>query len=306
MESFKPPCRFNPNADENFVQAWKDWKTEFTFYLIATEKSAVADNVKVGMLLCAMGPQWIKVYTKFDWNAGGDKDKLDCVLEKFDKHIEPKKLLKSYITRFQQRVQTPNETVTDYIQAVRELASHCELGALEESQVCLQISNGVRDPKLKEKLWEDDLTLTQLAKKCNFFDQAAETRKLTTTETHVHAVHTQRGRNQSKGRGQGNDRGQRNDRGYAEKTYQGQGQRPGRSKYRGAYRGAHPPPEGRSDVRLQRQLDCGDCGKSHGPQQSRLPTTVPQMWKNRTLCTRLQSKTSVCMRSILDPGGPVV
>ena len=137
MESFKPPCRFNPNADENFVQAWKDWKTEFTFYLIATEKSAVADNVKVGMLLCAMGPQWIKVYTKFDWNAGGDKDKLDCVLAKFDKHIEPKKLLKSYITRFQQRVQSPNETVTDYIQAVRELASHCEFGALEESQVCV-------------------------------------------------------------------------------------------------------------------------------------------------------------------------
>ena len=118
MESFKPPCRFNPDADENFVQAWKDWKTEFTFYLIASEKSAVSDNVKVGMLLCAMGPQWIKVYTKFDWNAEGDKDKLDCVIANFDKHIEPKKLLKSYITRFQHRVQTPNDTVTDYIQAV--------------------------------------------------------------------------------------------------------------------------------------------------------------------------------------------
>ena len=108
------------------------------------------------MLLCAMGPAYTKVYNKFTFTNNDQKKKI--VLEKFDSYFELKKLVKSYITRFQQRVQEPQETVAEYISALRDLASHCEFGALEDRQVAIQISNGVRDTKLK-KLWEDDLDL---------------------------------------------------------------------------------------------------------------------------------------------------
>ena len=48
--------------------------------------------------------------------------------------------MKSYITRFQQRVKEPTEG-PEYISALRDLASHCEFGELEDRQVVIQISN---------------------------------------------------------------------------------------------------------------------------------------------------------------------
>ena len=125
---------------------------------------------------------------KFTFTNNDQKKQLKIVLEKFDSYFEPKKLVKSYITRFQQRVQEPHEAVTEYISAMRDLASHCEFDELEDRQVAIQISNGVRDTKLKEKLWEDDLDLDQVTKKCNSFEQSKETRKLCAREAQVPAV----------------------------------------------------------------------------------------------------------------------
>ena len=73
--------------------------------------------------------------------------------------------LKSYTTHFHQRSQGATESLSDYITAVRELASHCEFGALEERKICTRISNGVRNSKLKEKLWESDLDFGAIVQK---------------------------------------------------------------------------------------------------------------------------------------------
>ena len=32
---FKPPGTFRPNADENVMQAWKEWKQQFQLFLTA-------------------------------------------------------------------------------------------------------------------------------------------------------------------------------------------------------------------------------------------------------------------------------
>ena len=79
---------------------------------------------------------------------------------------------------FQARVQRDNESVTQYITAVKELATHCEFGSLKDRQISLQISNGVRDIKLKEKLWEDDLSLDKLLHKCSVYEQLLDTKKM--------------------------------------------------------------------------------------------------------------------------------
>ncbi|KAJ8035031.1 hypothetical protein HOLleu_22108 [Holothuria leucospilota] len=136
----------------------KDWKEQFELYLIASHKVTKSDVVKVGILKYSMGPEWIKVANKFTYAAAGDDKKLHKVIQKFDKYFEPKKLVQPYVTRFNKRDQLPSKTLSDYITAIRELASHCEFGALEESQICIRLSNGVRDEKLKEKLWEDGLS----------------------------------------------------------------------------------------------------------------------------------------------------
>ena len=295
--AFKPPDRFSPGLDVNIPQAWADWRQEFEYYLIAAEKTEAENKTKVGMLLCSMGSQYIKVYNKMIWEAQDDKHKLDKVLKNFNKHFEPKKLLKSYITRFQQRVQLPNETLTEYITAVRDLAAHCEFGDVEESQICVQLSNGVIDQKLKEKLWEDDLTLAQLTKKCNFFDQSAMAKKLTGANTNVNTVHATRGSSRSRGRGRGHG---------SHYGYTRRGQSQGRDNYqhdqppaRGRTRGGayqaipsrgrgQPRQQQRQQLRYDTSASCSKCGRMHAPRQ------CPAYGQTCRLCSKLHHYARMC------------
>jgi hypothetical protein len=177
---FKPPAHFSPGPHENIAQAWQASEEQFKLYLVASREDVAEGEVQVAMR-CAIGPKYSKIFSKFNLTmltVTQQKD-LDLVLKAYKTYFEPKKLIKSYVTRFQQRHQGPHESLSDYIASVRELASHCEFGALiEESQVAIQISNGVHDVKLKEKLWDDDLSLEQIIQKCNTFEQCMETRKL--------------------------------------------------------------------------------------------------------------------------------
>ena len=67
----------------------------------------------MSMLHYAMGSEWTKVAKTFMYAAEGDEKKLDKLLEKFTEYFEPKKLFKAYVTKFQQRVQKPNESLQD-------------------------------------------------------------------------------------------------------------------------------------------------------------------------------------------------
>lgn len=259
MALFQPPKPFSPPQSVNQAQAWVEWKEQFLLYLQATEKMKAEEVVKTSMLHYAMGSEWTKVAKTFTYAAEGDEKKLDKVLQKFTEYFEPKKLLKAYVTKFQQRVQKPNESLQDYITAVRDLAAECEFGDLCERQVCIQISNGVRDQKLKEKLWEDDLSLDDVIKRCHQFDQLVETRRIHTTESaQVNVVH--RGRGYSRGRGRDNhgraDRG-RDNRRHADHGRDDRG-RVGRGQGHGST--GQQPPRGRN-------WKCGKCGQGHQPRQ---------------------------------------
>ena len=76
------------------------------------KKTEVSGKTKVAMLLCSMGPQWMKVFNRFQYTNEEDKDKLEIVKDKFDAYFVPRKLVKSYITRFQKRQQQPNEIMS--------------------------------------------------------------------------------------------------------------------------------------------------------------------------------------------------
>ena len=57
--------------------------------------------------------------------------------------------------------------------------------------VCIQISNGVKEQKLKERLWEFELTLKEIIRKCNLYDQAQETKKIVSTEVAINVAQQQ-------------------------------------------------------------------------------------------------------------------
>ena len=193
-----------------------------------------------------------------------------------------------------------------YILALRELAAQCEFGDLEERQISVQISNGVLDQHLREKLWEDDLTLTDVVKRCAGHEQSKLNKKLCNTEVAVNAQYYKQGQG-GRGRGRGlprassqdaagrgrgyrassqeaAGRGRRYNRGFHGHGYRGRGSARGRppTPSRGAHTWMSPPAQnfqpGAHAVapgahhRDQRQYQsnmykCARCSEVHAPKQ---------------------------------------
>ena len=65
---------------------------QFELFLTAAEKKDSAGEVKVAMLLCAMGSAYTKVFNKFTFTNNDQKKQLKIVLEKFDSYFELKLL----------------------------------------------------------------------------------------------------------------------------------------------------------------------------------------------------------------------
>ena len=59
MDAIKPNT-FNCDAD-NLSEEWKTFKQGMKFYMLASEKSTKADNVKTSLLLNCMGKDIIQV-----------------------------------------------------------------------------------------------------------------------------------------------------------------------------------------------------------------------------------------------------
>ena len=156
MAEFKPPKHLVIGSDENPANKWRDWIELFDLYM-DIQTHFYTEKQKVSLLLYSLGPEYMTVFKNFDFDAPSDVENVNVVKAKFEAYFEPKKLLKKFLTAFQSRVQKDNETITQYITAIRELGRQCEFEGLKDRQIALQISNGVRDIKLKEKLWEDDL-----------------------------------------------------------------------------------------------------------------------------------------------------
>ena len=151
------PPRFSPKSHELGVlnSAWRDFISELDIYFLASGQSNTPDKQKIALLLYQMGKQYQKVFSNdLVFDRAEDKDDFEKVCEKFKLFFEPRKLTKSYITKFQQRHQEPSESVNEFITALRELAKLCDFGAKENDMLCVQISNGVRDEVLKKKLWD--------------------------------------------------------------------------------------------------------------------------------------------------------
>ena len=117
-----------------------------------------------------MGQTFLKVFNNFKFATASEKDNFETVTEKFDQYFEPKKNTIAIITKFQARVQNRNETISHYITEIKELAKQCNFGDKEDEMVHVQISNGISDPLLKKQLWDSDLSLDDLVRKCQLYE----------------------------------------------------------------------------------------------------------------------------------------
>ncbi|XP_076352684.1 uncharacterized protein LOC143248136 [Tachypleus tridentatus] len=170
------------------------------------------------------------------------------VIREFDNYLQPTKVTKLYMKKFENRKQQPGETVSQYISALREIAQNCEYGDTLEQQLCKQISVGVSDRALRDRLWSEDLTLKQITEKCHHHEQKLESLKeiegSTSTVTDVNYVRRDQSRGRSRHRSQGSRNQQRRD---TQETYRG------------------------ATIRRPPQRNCTRCGKLPHHSQQRCP-----------------------------------
>ena len=146
MAEMKMP-KFQAGEYLQQAQNWRDFKNEFQYYLIASGKDTAGGERKVGILLYCMGKEYQKIVETFQLSEQ-QKKVFDTVTSKFDNYFEPRRLKKSYITNFQARKQKPHETMSQFIADLREIANQCEFGDQLDTQLCVQITNGVHNQRL--------------------------------------------------------------------------------------------------------------------------------------------------------------
>ena len=167
--AFRPPL-FKA-TDANVCESWKEYKEDMNNYLVAAGLSDASGERKVAILLYGLGSKYRKIFNSFRFDPLETKNNYDIVIEKFDKHFEPKKLTKLYMKSFDAGVQGSHESISDYIAKLREIAKYCDFGATLNNQLCKQISSRVQSKQLRDKLWSDDLTLDQIIERCHLHEQ---------------------------------------------------------------------------------------------------------------------------------------
>ena len=172
---------------------------------------------KVAILLYGLGTKYRKIFNTLIFANADDKKEYAQVLEKFDEHFEPKKIIKLYMRKFDACIQKQHESIGEYVSNLCEIAKYCDFGATLNNQLCKQISSGVHSTQLRDKLWGEDLTLEQIIKKCHLHEQRHSSRDVIdshltqSSATDVHYA-SQRGRSFQRGSRCGSQRGSQ--RGY--------------------------------------------------------------------------------------------
>ncbi len=78
----QPPKELNLDNNANISEAWRRWKREFEFFLVATETDEKDDKIKTSTLLTCIGQRSREVYYNFIFENEEDSMKYKIVISK--------------------------------------------------------------------------------------------------------------------------------------------------------------------------------------------------------------------------------
>lgn len=163
--------------NENVAVSWKLWKQKFELYLLASGKTNKSDEVKIAILLNLIGDGGLHIYNTFEYEETENKNKLEVILEKFDKYCNPMKNIVYERFKFFKRNQLINESIDQFVTELKQLASTCEF---KEKDMLIRdrIVLGVRDSRIQEKLLQNsDLKLNEAIDICRSMENSVFTQK---------------------------------------------------------------------------------------------------------------------------------
>ena len=143
-----PPLKMSGSLANN----WKTFKAMWNNYEIAANLNDKSTEVRTATFLTSIGMDGFQLYESLDFAEEGDRNKIDKVLERLDRHFvgEVNETFERF--KFNQRNQEMNESIDAYVSALRSIVKSCNFAALEESLLRDRVVIGIRDDGARRKL----------------------------------------------------------------------------------------------------------------------------------------------------------
>ena len=163
-----------------------DYLDRLSFYLEANDVTIEAK--KRAVLLTVIGPQQFRLLKDLcapSSPATKSFNELSKLLTDHHAPAPPKFLCRA---RFDGRTRQPNESISEYVAALRHLSEFCEFGDTLSDRLCEKFVTGVNSPDVQRKLLlETDLTLEKAIQLATSFQQSSDAAR-SLTPSAIHAV----------------------------------------------------------------------------------------------------------------------
>jgi hypothetical protein len=132
---------------------WRRWKMEFEDFRILSGLDKADKVYQLSMFRQAVGEQARDVISTFDYENNEDCTNWEVVMAKLEAHCvgEMNQTYERY--QFNSRVQKPNESIEQYIQALKTLAQTCNFcKCMHDDLIADRLVTGVNNTALTKQL----------------------------------------------------------------------------------------------------------------------------------------------------------
>ncbi|XP_064461755.1 uncharacterized protein K02A2.6-like [Ornithodoros turicata] len=190
VPNLPPPSCMNVNAADLYTE-YKLWMEGYENYEIASGLINADDKVRRATLLHCIGPEVRRILS----NIPGERTKYKETKKALDEYYTPKKNIVLERHKFRNREQRPDEPVSAFVNALRELAKSCNFGSLEDEMIRDQLVEKCSSKALQDRLLTaEDLTLKSALEIAQRHETAVVDSKTLTQETPVQHVKTHKKR----------------------------------------------------------------------------------------------------------------
>lgn len=179
-----------PNLElkgDNLAATYRDWIRSYDIFSIANEITTKSEEIQCNVFLHVAGPEAQKLYST--WQIpNADKDKIQPLKERFRVHCEGKKNLTISRYHFNTAQQDAGEKFDLYHTRLKQLASDCEFGTLQDDLIKDRIICGITEDKTRAKLLQtSDLNITKCVEMCRLTELSSR-HASALASSQVHAV----------------------------------------------------------------------------------------------------------------------
>jgi hypothetical protein len=154
---------------------------------------------RVAVFLTCAGEEAAELVDTFTFDDEGDREKIDCVLKKFEEYcvLRTNETYETY--RFNQRGQKEDESVDAYLAELRKLAKNCHFEAMEDRLIRDRLVAGIKSDEVRRKLLEEkDLDLARALEVCRIHSATTAQAQDMAAGDDLHKVHARGGSKGSK------------------------------------------------------------------------------------------------------------